>query len=187
MRHIQTFLFLALTLLLQHAASLQLNVTAIGARDGASTIECWQLEQPFDISTDPGTSGSAVAMLSSAANMSYTVLPSNYDGGLHNGPHKQWVVFTTGLAYITLPDDNSTSAYVTGGQFGLLFVADTADVSQKGHRTQYPGITETVALQIPTCDGRIPEHTVLHMGPCNVDEISGLRGLAAGGKGSDST
>lgn len=83
----------------------------------------------------------------------------------------------SGLAYITLPDDNTTSAYVSGGEFGLIFAADTADVSEKGHRTQYPGITETIALQIPVKDNKIPAHTVLHSGPCVVSEIAGIRGL----------
>lgn len=69
--------------------TLRLNVTAIGAQDGASTLECWQVDSPFDISTDPGTAGSAVASLGSVANMSYTIIPSNYDGGVHNAPHNQ--------------------------------------------------------------------------------------------------
>ncbi|KAK7754565.1 hypothetical protein SLS62_003347 [Diatrype stigma] len=89
-----------------------------------------------------------------------------------------WVVFTTGLALITLPDDDSTSAHVAGGQFGLIFAADTADLSKKGHRTQYLGITETVALQIPTADGKVPEHSLLHMGPCGANETTGIRQFA---------
>lgn len=90
----------------------------------------------------------------------------------------RWVVFTSGLAYITLPDDDETSAYVSGGEFGLIFAADTAAVSEKGHRTRYPGITETIALQIPTADGEVPKHDVLHAGPCVTSEINGIRGFA---------
>lgn len=85
------------------------------------------------------------------------------------------------MALITLPDDDSTSAHVAGGQFGLIFAADTADLSEKGHRTQYLGITETVALQIPTADGKVPEHSVLHMGPCGANETTGIRQFAVGG------
>jgi len=104
---------------------------------------------------------------------------------LTNGSHNtRWVVFLSGLAYITLPDDESISAYVTGGEFGTIFAADTASVSTKGHRTQYPGITETIALQIPTKDGKAPEHTVLHDGPCSASEITGVRDFAMGGAGS---
>jgi hypothetical protein len=90
----------------------------------------------------------------------------------------RWVVFTSGLAHITLPDDNTTSAYVSGGEFGLIFAADTADVSKKGHRTQYPGVTETIALQIPTLDNKVPKHSVLHQGPCSISEITGVRNFA---------
>ncbi|KAI1124041.1 hypothetical protein F5Y10DRAFT_39939 [Nemania abortiva] len=178
MRAISLF---ALPMLLQVAASLKLNVTAIGARYGSSTLECWQMDQPFNTSTQPGTSGSAQAPLGNVSSISYSILPSKFDGGIHNAPQNQWVVFTSGLAYITLPDDNSTSAYVAGGQFGLIFAADTKDVSVKGHRTEYPGITETIALQIPTADGEVPKHQVLHDGPCGISEIAGIReyGLSA--------
>ncbi|KAI1378313.1 hypothetical protein F4677DRAFT_390915 [Hypoxylon crocopeplum] len=167
-------------------ASLQLNVTAISARDGSSTLECWQVDQPFNISTEPGTSGAAVAMLSSVANLSYSILPSNFDGGLHNAPRKQWVAFTSGLAYITLPDDSTgTGAYVSGGAFGLIFAADTADVSERGHRTQYLSNTETTSLSIPTSGGEVPEHSVLHMGPCSINEINGIREFALADTGLD--
>ncbi|KAI0097212.1 hypothetical protein GGR51DRAFT_566758 [Nemania sp. FL0031] len=175
MKMMRTISLFALPMLLPEAASLKLNVTAIGARDGSSTLECWQMDQPFNTSTQPGTSGSAMASLGNVSTISYSILPSQFDGGIHNAPQNQWVAFTAGLAYITLPDDNSTSAYVSGGQFGLIFAADTKDVSSKGHRTQYPGITETIALQIPTADGKVPEHRILHDGPCGISDIAGIR------------
>jgi hypothetical protein len=168
----------AVALLMSGVSCLNLNVTAIGAQDGRSTIECWQMNTPFNISTQPGTAGTAIVTLSDVANVTYTVLPSNFDGGVHNAPVNQWVAFTTGLAYITLPEDPDTTAYVTGGEFGFIFASDVAGVSEVGHRTQYPGITETIALQIPTRDGEVPAHSVLHIGPCTADEISGIRSLA---------
>lgn len=91
------------------------------------------------------------------------------------------MLFTTGLAIITLPQDNSTSAYITGGEFGLIFAADTADVSEDGHRTQYPGTTETVAIQVPTEGNVVPPHVVLYDGPCKAAEIVGLQRLATVG------
>ncbi|KAI8948667.1 hypothetical protein F4801DRAFT_441893 [Xylaria longipes] len=178
MKIMQLIRLFALPKLLQQAASLKLNVTAIGARDGLSTLECWQMDQPFDTSTQPGTSGSAQAQLGNVSTLSYSILPSNFDGGLHNAPQNQWVVFLSGLAYITVPGDESTSVFVTGGQFGLIFAADTNDVSKEGHRTQYPGITETIALQIPTADGKVPKHNLVHEGPCSISEIAGLRSFA---------
>ncbi|XXH05718.1 hypothetical protein Hte_012154 [Hypoxylon texense] len=148
----------ALALSLPLASSLNLNVTAIGARDGSSTLECWQMDSPFDTSSQPGTSGTAMAMLSGVSNL--------------------WVMFTAGLAYITLPNDANTSALVPGGQFGLIFAADTRDVTPDGHRTQYPGVTETIALQIPTRDGKVPAHSVVHMGPCTAGDVAGVREFA---------
>lgn len=90
------------------------------------------------------------------------------------------MVFLSGLAHITLPEDNTTSAYVPGGQFGLIFASDTAEVSSSGHSTAYPGITETVALQIPTLDGEIPSYSILHAGPCTANDTVGLTELATG-------
>lgn len=179
----RTPLFFPLGLLAaaQSCLALQLNVTAIGARNGSSTLECWQMDAPFVISNQAGTVGSALANLGNVTGLLYSVIPAGFDGGVHNAPAKQWVVFTTGLAYITLPDDPSTSAHVSGGAFGVIFAADTADVSGRGHRTQYPGITETIALQIPTEDGAEPPHAVLHPGPCLAKEVVGLKELALGG------
>lgn len=95
-------------------------------------------------------------------------------------PLSRWVIFLSGLAYISLPEDPTTSAYVSGGQFGLIFAADTADVSAKGHATSYPGITETIAIQIPTEDGDVPEHSILHAGPCTAQDTVGLTLLGTG-------
>ncbi|KAI1825886.1 hypothetical protein F4861DRAFT_500230 [Xylaria intraflava] len=209
MRRMQDYFVSALSLLAWQpweAASMKLNVTAIGAQYGSSTLECWQMDAPFVVSSEPGTAGSAQAPLGNVANISYSILPANFDGGVHNAPHAQyvsppkwkrlsysffspspnwfvrWVIFTSGLAFVTLPDDETTSAYVSGGEFGLLFAADTPDVSAKGHRTQYPGMVETIGIQIPTADGQVPKHDLLHMGPCNGSEIAGVRqfGLSSG-------
>ncbi|KAH9892960.1 hypothetical protein F4778DRAFT_749022 [Xylariomycetidae sp. FL2044] len=180
MKVMQAFSWLALSIFsIQGVVSLKLNVTAIGAQDGSSTLECWQVDQPFNVSTEPGTSGSAQVTLGGVETLSYSIIPSQFDGGIHNAPHNQWVVFTSGLAYITLPNDEATSAYVVGGEFGLIFAGDTAAVSTVGHHTQYPGVTETIALQIPTTNGEIPSHCVLHMGSCTAEEVSGIRGLAS--------
>lgn len=80
-----------------------------------------------------------------------------------------------GLAYFTLPGDNTTGAYVSSGKSSVIFAADTAEVSRTGHRTQYPGDTETIVLHIPTHDGKVPEHSVLHMGPCGFNDLAGIR------------
>ncbi|KAJ8120626.1 hypothetical protein ONZ43_g2711 [Nemania bipapillata] len=89
MQTMRAIFSLALPMLLQEAASLKLNVTAIGSRHGSSTLECWQMDQPFNSSTQPGTSGSALAPLGDVSSLSYSILPSRFDGGLHNAPQNQ--------------------------------------------------------------------------------------------------
>lgn len=91
---------------------------------------------------------------------------------------RRWVAFMSGLARITLPDDAGGEAYVGGGEFGLILAVDTANVSARGHRTVYPGLTETVALEMPTRHGRIPPHEVLYSGPCKAPETRAIRAAA---------
>lgn len=80
-------------------------------------------------------------------------------------------MFLSGLAHVTLA--NSTAeAFISGGKNGLIFAADTADVSAKGHATNYPSKAETRAIQIPT-GGTIPPHNVLYSGPCKGQQVMG--------------
>lgn len=77
----------------------------------------------------------------------------------------------SGLAHVTLA--NSTDeAFIHGGENGVIFVADTSDVSPKGHSTNYPSKEETRAIQIPT-GGTIPQHSVLYKGPCKGKQVQG--------------
>jgi hypothetical protein len=66
-----------------------MNITAIGAAGRRSTIECWQITRPFDVSADPGTAGTKAQQLGSTTNLTFTILPPNFDGGLHNAPAVQ--------------------------------------------------------------------------------------------------
>ncbi|KAI5921250.1 hypothetical protein F4810DRAFT_722721 [Camillea tinctor] len=173
-------LFILISVLsLQSAASISLNFTAIGAHDGSSTLECWQMEAPFDVSASSGTVGEATAKLGNVANITYGVLPPSVPGALHNAPHNQWVMIIRGTARITLPGE-TTYAHLVGGPYALIFAADTADVSVRGHHTEWNSMTETIFLQIPTADGKVPPHVVLHKGPCGIKEVTGIRDLAMG-------
>ena len=78
-------------------------------------------------------------------------------------------MFLSGLAHVTLAN-STVEAYIQGGENGLIFAADTADVSAKGHSTNYPSMEETRAIQIPT-GGTIPQHNVLYSGPCNGQQL----------------
>ncbi|QDS68352.1 hypothetical protein FKW77_010718 [Venturia effusa] len=153
-----------------------LNVTAIASRDGASVIECWQIPG-FKASADKGTIGSLSLFLGDVANATYTVLPPRFDGGVHNAPANQFVLFTSGLAHITLPNTTlspTTSAWIQGGKYGLIIAADTAGESKYGHATAYPSDASSVALQVPFRDGGIPDHAVLYDGPCAWGEMVGV-------------
>jgi hypothetical protein len=50
------------------------------------------------------------------------------------------------------------------GVNGLIVAADTTGI---GHHTAYPSDKETVALQIPFADGRVPAHKVIKQGACH--------------------
>lgn len=82
-------------------------------------------------------------------------------------PSCRYVVFTSGLANITLPYYPDI-AVVHGGSKGIIFAADTTG---DGHVTTYPGDKPTIALQIPVEGGVPPNHTVLYSGPCKARDI----------------
>ena len=82
----------------------------------------------------------------------------------------RWVVFTTGLAVVTLPNNTGT-AYVPGGENGIIIAVDTAST---GHNTSYPSNSETVALQIPFEGGAYPAHSVVMDGPCVGNQLQNI-------------
>ncbi|KAI1214547.1 uncharacterized protein F4807DRAFT_1460 [Annulohypoxylon truncatum] len=168
------------TLLLGSAtALLKPNITAVAAVDGHSTIQCWQLDNAFTSKNVLNRSSIYSADLGGAANLSYTFIPPNYDQGVHSAPYNQWVIFIKGIGLITVPNDNTT-AYVAPGETGIVFASDTSDITVDGHRSQYLGVTESIIMQIPALDNKVPAHTVLHPGGCDTSEMSGLWELALG-------
>ncbi|RDA94576.1 hypothetical protein CP533_2451 [Ophiocordyceps camponoti-saundersi (nom. inval.)] len=160
---------LLLTFLLAHQGTAvnptSLNLTALSASMGKSTIECWQIG-PFVSSNRTGTTGSPSLFLGEVVNATYTVIPPNFDGGLHNAPAFQFVYFASGSARISLPN-GTQEATVRGGTRGLIIAADTADVSTLGHRTQYLSGDKTVSMQIPIKNPKDFKHTVMHVDQMN--------------------
>ncbi|KZZ96484.1 hypothetical protein AAL_03713 [Moelleriella libera RCEF 2490] len=151
-----------------------LNLTAVtGDGRGESTLECWQLANPFIASTEGGLAGSLQLALGQLGNASYNVIPGRFDGGFHHAPAFQYVLFTTGLAHITLYK-GTQEAWVQGGKYGLIIAADTADCTTHGHRTRYPGAADTVSLEIPFRDRRAFKYKVLHPGACFPAETFGI-------------
>ena len=86
-----TFL-IAFLILLQSvsvSATTHLNLTTTAAANGKSTLECWQLSNPFTTSGQPGTIGSMTTNLGSLANATYSIVPAGTDSGAHNAPTVQ--------------------------------------------------------------------------------------------------
>lgn len=71
------------------AAVLKLNVTTVATDNGASVLECWQMDNPFSGSENEGTTGAMTTLLSSTKDTSLTIVPPNFVGGLHNAPYIQ--------------------------------------------------------------------------------------------------
>lgn len=93
--NISTFIVPTFTLSKTPPIPSRLNITAIGAANGRSSLECWQLSAPLVQSTQAGTSGAAIAQLGETGATSYTILPPHFDGGFHNAPAVQCVLPST--------------------------------------------------------------------------------------------
>lgn len=60
-------------------------------------------------------------------------------------------------------------AYIMPGTAtsSLLIAADTKSRSyHKGHYTEFPSDEPTILVQTPFLDNQVPEHMILHEGPC---------------------
>lgn len=75
------------------------------------------------------------------------------------------------MLHITIP--NSTEeAFLLGGRNGLVFVGDKPELSLQGHITSNPSEEPALTIQIPTANGKLPKHRLLHKGICTGDEYS---------------
>ncbi|PWY87672.1 hypothetical protein BO70DRAFT_332787 [Aspergillus heteromorphus CBS 117.55] len=139
-----------------------LNITTITAHNDQSAIECWALDPGFTTTDQAGVSGTASISLGPVAgNVTNIIVPGAFDGGSHNAPALQWVIFLSGVAHVTLPHSDD-EAWIVGGRNGAILALDTADVSVDGHITQYPTQESTVAVEVPLV--QVPGHRVLHGG-----------------------
>ncbi|CAJ2505670.1 Uu.00g130640.m01.CDS01 [Anthostomella pinea] len=59
--------------------------------------------------------------------VNYTVVPPGFDNGLQNAPYNQWIAVIHGFVQVILPHNEASSLLVVGGQYSLIFAADTAD------------------------------------------------------------
>ena len=83
-----------------------------------------------------------------------------------------------GLAHISTPHSglpaHLNEVYISGGRLGMLIAADTKEVAEQGHVTRFPGTERTVIAEFPVADNKVPEHSVLHVGPCTLADLAGL-------------
>lgn len=90
MKHVPLLFGILIWACLQpRATTLSLNITAIGSENGASTLECWEMDTPFSLTDTPGLNGSALVVLGEVTNFSYAVIPPGLDAGYHNTAHPQ--------------------------------------------------------------------------------------------------
>jgi hypothetical protein len=136
---------------------LSLSAVVSDEHDNAR-IECWQFTMPF---TKYPTVGKSLP-LSDVSNLTYVVLPPKSQEGLHNPPHPMLFVLLSGMAHVVLPDF-SDELWISEWSNNVIVATDMEGV---GHYTTYPLSRESVALQIPFKDGRVPDHKVLGNGAC---------------------
>ena len=92
--HIALLLQLLLYTSTIHAATPQFfNVTAISAANGASRLECWQLDAPL-ISTKTAGGLVEVQQMGDLANGSWTRYSPHFTTTAHPAPHAQYVIDT---------------------------------------------------------------------------------------------
>lgn len=93
-----------------------------------------------------GTVGAYAHPFGDFFNTVYTIVPPHFDGGLHNSPAAQFVLFSSGIANISLPTSDDY-AVVYGGREVIILALDPVG---SGHYTMFPGDAETVAFQAPS-------------------------------------
>lgn len=80
---------LSLLALVGTTLATRLNITAIGAHNGMSRFECWELDAPFMGSNQTGFEDTRATSLGDVSRMTYNVFPAGYDSRLHRAPANQ--------------------------------------------------------------------------------------------------
>lgn len=76
----------------------------------------------------------------------------------------------SGTLRVTIPN-SSQQVTVPGGKYGLIIAVDTAHVSKTGHVSSIIGKEELTALMMPTANGKIPPHKVIHGRACEKRDL----------------
>ncbi|ORX94674.1 hypothetical protein BCR34DRAFT_579817 [Clohesyomyces aquaticus] len=142
------------------------NITAISAANNASRLECWQLAAP------PISGRGAVNFALGDFDQAFVgIIPPNTTAGtINNAEQVQYSLIMAGLAHISTPYSglpaHLNDVWIKGGRYGMLIAADLKEVAAKGHITTFPGQERTIIAQFPYAGNKVPEHCVLHAGPC---------------------
>ncbi|THW30491.1 hypothetical protein D6D25_05896 [Aureobasidium pullulans] len=162
-------LFTSLLALLTQTLAQSLNVSTIAVQNGSSILECWSLQSP---TTGAGASNYPLGNFTNA--FIGAIPPHTYIGAAW--PKSiQYSMILQGLVHISLPSGKD-EIYIQPGPLSLLLVIDERNVSISGHITDFPGSETTLIAQFPVEGNKVPEHTVLHAGPCGLDDVRGLIG-----------
>jgi hypothetical protein len=102
-------------------------------------------------------------------------LPLEQTPPAHDG---RFSIVLSGLVHFKIPNStlepSLSEAWIQGGRNGLIIAADIPPLSQYGHFAEFPSDAATVLMQVPTVNGGIPDHDILHAGPCGWEEMIGL-------------
>ncbi|KAH6640116.1 hypothetical protein F5144DRAFT_86173 [Chaetomium tenue] len=164
-----------------------LNITALSSRGGYSVLECCQLST---VAVD--YMSAANYAIGNTTTATWSRIEPRTTAGEAWAPHVQLSIILNGLIRITAPcpptpgHPDNHSREVSGGSTGegrpetevayvmpgtlrssLLIAVDLKSASTiAGHFTEFLGNEPTVLIQIPFAGNEIPDHTVLHSGPC---------------------
>jgi hypothetical protein len=92
--------------------------------------------------------------------------------------YARFTAVLSGLVHITVPGStlgpSVSEVWIQGGRNGLIIATDTSSQSRHGHFAEFPSDAATVLVQIPMANGIIPDHDILHAGPCGWEEMINL-------------
>ncbi|KAI5207828.1 hypothetical protein E4T39_01763 [Aureobasidium subglaciale] len=162
-------LIISVLSLITQAIAQSLNVSAIAVQNGTSILECWSLQSP--------TSGAGAQNypLGDFSNAFIGAIPPHTYIGPAWPASIQYSMILQGLVHISLPYSDE-EVYIQPGPLSILLVIDQRNVSISGHITDFPGSETTLIAQFPVTGNKIPGHTVLHSGPCGLDDVRSLIG-----------
>ncbi|KAF1999087.1 hypothetical protein P154DRAFT_494095 [Amniculicola lignicola CBS 123094] len=175
-----TNLFSALPLITRNTSAESLgipfNVTAIATVNNSSRLECWTL-----LSIPKSGAGAVSYDIGNFEGGFVGILPARTykENTITHAPAVQFTIALSGLIHIRTPysglADHLNEAWIQGGKYGFVIAADTkASGSIKGHVTEFPSDEPTWLAQFPTLGNAIPQHVVLHEGPCGQVDLINL-------------